>query len=113
MVDLGQFIKNIRMERSWTQIEFAQYLKDTLPGISQSRLSNWESNKSIPNFIEMCLFCKKVGISLDDVMEQIRDDYRCAAVLDIRINAEPPEVEEDGCTESEPHIRLTNNGENR
>jgi transcriptional regulator with XRE-family HTH domain len=103
---LGEYLKQIRDERAPTQEEFVKWLK-TFMKVSTSTYSLWERDVSTPNFIQMCKIAKKIGVSLDSIAEQIRNDYRCAAVLDTWEQQEPVEidaieVEEDEETQIKP-----------
>jgi len=72
-VTLGQKLKILREGKDLTQIELAQELNNITP-FSQARVSSYERDNTIPDFIEMCKLCQYFGINVSSLWEEIKDD---------------------------------------
>lgn len=64
MVDIGQRIKELRLEKEWTQAQLAQLI-----GVSQKAIDYWERNVNEPKVSYVILLVNTFGISYDEFFE--------------------------------------------
>ncbi|NBB28229.1 helix-turn-helix transcriptional regulator [Cellulophaga sp. BC115SP] len=64
MSHLGKNIRNLRLKNRLSQAELADLVQ--IP--SQSKISAWESDKSVPNVIEAQRLAQTLGVSLDTLL---------------------------------------------
>jgi len=64
MSHLGKNIRNLRLKNRLSQAELADLVQ--IP--SQSKISAWESDKSVPNVIEAQRLAQTLGVSLNTLL---------------------------------------------
>ena len=67
MLHLGTVIRNLRIKNRLSQTALAHLID--VP--SQSKISAWESEKSLPDVIEAKKLAQIFGLSLDDFLREI------------------------------------------
>lgn len=68
---IGQFIKELRKEKSLTQKEVAERLN-----VSEKTISKWETGKGFPDICFMLPLCKLFGISTNELLSGERLNER-------------------------------------
>lgn len=70
VVKIGQFIKELRKEKSFTQKEVAERLN-----VSEKTVSKWETGRGLPDLGYMLPLCKLFGISTNELLsgERLND----------------------------------------
>lgn len=66
----AEIIKNIRVQKNFTQEQFARELN-----VSFSTISRWENNHAVPSELakmRLLEYCKKNSINCDDLQEMTR-----------------------------------------
>ena len=71
VVKIGQFIKNLRKEKSLTQREVAEQLN-----VSEKTISKWETGKGVPEISLMLPLCKFFEISMNELLSGERLDEK-------------------------------------
>ncbi|MDR6563620.1 MULTISPECIES: helix-turn-helix transcriptional regulator [unclassified Arcicella] len=64
MSNLGKNIRNLRMKNRLSQAALADLIN--IP--SQSKISSWESDQSLPNIVEAKKLSQVLGISIEDLL---------------------------------------------
>ncbi|MEA5259754.1 helix-turn-helix transcriptional regulator [Arcicella aquatica] len=64
MSNLGKNIRNLRMKNHLSQAALADLIN--IP--SQSKISSWESDQSLPNIVEAKKLSQVLGISIEDLL---------------------------------------------
>jgi len=70
---LGQLFRSLREGRALKQAEISDKLKKTIR-FSQSKLSDIETEKIIPNFVETCKIGEILGIKPNEIWDKIKDE---------------------------------------
>lgn len=68
--DIGRTIASIREEKGFSQKELAELIP-----VNQSNLSRWENGITIPSLQQLERTCEVLGISLELVFSQDKDEY--------------------------------------
>ncbi len=71
VIKIGQFIRNLRKERSLTQREVAEQLH-----VSEKTISKWETGKGFPEISLMLPLCNFFGISMNELLSGERLDEK-------------------------------------
>ncbi len=64
MSTLGKTIRNLRLKNRLSQAALADLIN--IP--SQSKISAWESDQSVPNLLEAQKLCHVFGVSFDELL---------------------------------------------
>ncbi len=59
-MEIGKKIRELRLQKKWSQTELANKLKTT-----QDTISLWELGKSYPDVFSVVLLCKTFNVSSD------------------------------------------------
>ena len=62
-MNIGTTIKKLRREKEMTQETLAEYL-----GVSVSAVSQWESERTMPDLALIPSICNLLGVSADDLL---------------------------------------------
>lgn len=76
-MDIGNKIKNARMQSSLTQEEAAEAL-----GVSRQTISNWENGKTYPDIVSVVKMSDLYNISLDRLLKEDRSESGYLDYLD-------------------------------
>ena len=60
LAGFGERIRHLRMEREWTQAQFAQYLS-----VSDKAVSKWECGHGLPDLVSVLQISSLFHVSLD------------------------------------------------
>jgi transcriptional regulator with XRE-family HTH domain len=76
-MDIGTVIKKTRREKDMTQEQLAEYLN-----VSVSAVSQWESEKTLPDISLVSVLCNLLGITSDkllgiDIEKKKEEMFRC------------------------------------
>ncbi len=69
MINIGTQIKNFRRQRDLTQEQLAEYLN-----VSVSAVSQWESQKTVPDISTVLALAEFFGCSLDELFDRTTED---------------------------------------
>ena len=64
MVGFGEKIREMRLEKEWTQKELAQQLEQ-----AQSTIAYWENNAQEPSISALKKLCELFGVSADYLLD--------------------------------------------
>ena len=67
----SEILKELREDHDHTQADLADLL-----GVAKSTVSNWEQNKSEPNFDLLCKICDVYSVSADYLLGRRNDDIQ-------------------------------------
>ncbi len=75
---IGKFIKSLREEKGWNQLELAQKIY-----ITQQAISSWENGKSIPDIEKLKLLSDLFNVNIEDLYagERINDNLQKREVI--------------------------------
>lgn len=65
---IGKFIKQLREERSWTQLVLADKLQESYADATDKAVSKWECG-NIPNIENLIKLAKLFGVSIDELLK--------------------------------------------
>lgn len=71
----GKALKNFRKENGWSQEELAKFLNTT-----KQVISNYETGKRSPNVYVAAEYAKKLGLSLEMMLDVYEQDDRLEAL---------------------------------
>ncbi len=69
MINIGTQIKKFRRQRDFTQEQLAEYLN-----VSVSAVSQWESQKTVPDISTVLALAEFFGCSLDELFDRTTED---------------------------------------
>jgi transcriptional regulator with XRE-family HTH domain len=69
-MSVGTKIRRLRLQNKWSQEELAHKLD-----VAQTSISNFESNKTIPDFLVMGKVCEVFDVSFDYFLEKDKEKY--------------------------------------
>lgn len=77
---LGERIKRLRMERGWSQAQFALKLE-----VHAKQVSGWERNAHTPSTDVLIKMAEALGVSLDYLAFEDRDASRRVDIADVEL----------------------------
>ncbi len=69
-MDVGTKIRKLRLQNKWSQDELAHKLN-----VAQTSVSNFESNKTIPDFLVMQKVCEVFEVGFEYFVEKDNEKY--------------------------------------
>jgi transcriptional regulator with XRE-family HTH domain len=70
IMDVGTKIRKLRLQNKWSQDELAHKLN-----VAQTSVSNFESNKTIPDFLVMQKVCEVFEVGFEYFVEKDNEKY--------------------------------------
>lgn len=66
---IGEFLRKLRKEKGWTQMELADQL-----GVSNRSVSRWENGTTLPDLSLLLVLSELYAISLDEILDGRKKD---------------------------------------